>query len=125
MKFYGSLVNRIHESVKQRDAVVGDGATLFFYSDRRAGTVIAVDEKTSCITVQEDFAERIDNNGMSDMQEYAYHGDEFGTMYFFKKDKNQRYRQVRHNTKTNRWNFIKDGVRVGIGYRDHYHDFSF
>lgn len=52
---------------------VGDGATLCLATDRYAGTVIAISGKT--IFWQYDKVTRIDNNGMSDMQEYSYEPD--------------------------------------------------
>lgn len=53
-----------------REVKVGDGATICYYTDRKAATVIAKTAKT--ITVQEDTATRVDKNGMSDSQAYSY-----------------------------------------------------
>ena len=40
MKIYGNLHNRIMESCKPTTPEIGMGATLCFYSDREAGTII-------------------------------------------------------------------------------------
>ena len=55
---------------------VGDGATVCYYTDREAGTIIKRTKNT--ITIQRDKAFRTDNNGMSDCQEYRYERDENG-----------------------------------------------
>lgn len=55
---------------------VGDGATICYYTDREAGTIIKRTKNT--ITIQRDKAFRTDNNGMSDCQEYRYERDENG-----------------------------------------------
>lgn len=71
-----SLSNNISAAVFPQVPVVGEGATLLGASDRHAGTVVElVKNKAGQITGfywQEDDAERIDANGMSETQEYAY-----------------------------------------------------
>jgi len=52
--------------------VVGEGATLLFYSDRHAYEVIEVDEKKKMVVIQRYAPKRTDNLGMSDSQDYEY-----------------------------------------------------
>jgi hypothetical protein len=64
--------------------VVGQGATELFYSDRSAYEVLSVDEKKKAAVLQKYAPKRIDNNGMSDSQEYEYkdfEGEPF-TIYY-------------------------------------------
>jgi hypothetical protein len=64
--YYERLLLRI----KRYNIQVGDGATICYYTDKEAGTIIKRTKNT--ITYQRDKAIRIDNNGMSDCQEYRY-----------------------------------------------------
>jgi hypothetical protein len=112
MKVYGSLTNRLMEHVKQATPKVGDGATLTFYSDREAGTVIKVLTPRK-VVVQIDKATRTDKNGMSESQEYSYLPDPLGAIHVF---------TLR---KTGRWIESKGSTGVRFGERDKYHDFSF
>jgi hypothetical protein len=112
---YGSLFNRMMDSTNAKDPEVGDGATILLWSDRHAATIIEVVNfksgpnkgKPRLITVQEDKAIRVDNLGMSDVQDYRYERNEQGAK----------------RTYTAK----KDGTFKGllIGHRKHYYDFSF
>jgi hypothetical protein len=66
LDYYERLLLRI----KRYNIQVGDGATICYYTDKEAGTIIKRTKNT--ITYQRDKAIRIDNNGMSDCQEYRY-----------------------------------------------------
>jgi hypothetical protein len=112
MKLYGSLTNRILEGHKQFTPVVGDGATLTFYSDREAGTVVKVCTPRK-VVVQIDKATRTDQNGMSESQDYTYAPDLNGRLYTFTLRKNGGWRESKGST----------GVRFGV--RDKYYDFNF
>ena len=70
--YYERLLLRIY----RYNIKVGDGATVCYYTDREAGTIIKRTKNT--ITIQRDKAFRTDNNGMSDCQEYRYERDENG-----------------------------------------------
>lgn len=70
--YYERLLLRI----KRYNIQVGDGATICYYTDREAGTIIKRTKNT--ITYQRDKAIRIDDNGMSDCQEYRYERDPNG-----------------------------------------------
>ena len=89
---------------------VGMGATIIYYTDRVAGTIVKV---TKCqVHVQTDKAIRIDKNGMSDAQEWRHERDPDGEIKVF------------HKSKRGYVNTRK-GIRLGIGYRNTFHDFSF
>lgn len=51
---------------------VGKGATLLFHTDRYAYEVMEVSKDGKRVLIQEYDAERIDNNGMSESQQYKY-----------------------------------------------------
>lgn len=109
MKVYGNLMNRVAENSRQKAPEIGDGVTITCYSDRHAGTIIAKTAKT--ITVQRDFAKRIDKNGMSESQEYEYSSDPKGMKEIFRLTKRGWRNKV--------------GNGLVIGERDEYYDFSF
>jgi len=52
--------------------VVGEGASMLFYSDRHAYEVIEVDEKKKMVVIQRYAPARLDKLGMSDSQDYEY-----------------------------------------------------
>ena len=77
MKFYGGLVNRMQEGAPVVTVPsVGDGATLYMYSDRHAYTVrtvtVSPSGKTITIRATRDKAVRTDKNGFSESQEYEF-----------------------------------------------------
>lgn len=111
MKLYGSLHNRIMEQSKAAPRV-GEGATLLFYSDREAGTVIKVLTPRK-VVVQIDIATRTDKNGMSETQEYTYTPNPLGKQHVF---------TLR---KSGRWIESKGTTGVRFGERDAYYDFSY
>lgn len=92
---------------------VGIGATIQHYSDRTATTVIQVDLKLKFVVLQEDIAKRIDNNGMSESQEYEYKTNPDGKIYKASLRKDGSYRLVGSKEK------------VTFGVRDKYYDFFF
>lgn len=124
-KWYGSLTNRIMENNSISDVKVGDGATLISYSDRHAGTVVEMftKGKAQYVTVQEDNAERIDDNGMSESQEYKFTPNPQGATHTFKLLPGRPWKQVRKNDK-GRFVFY-DGYGLRLGHRSEYYDFSF
>lgn len=92
---------------------VGDGMSLSPYTDWTPYTVIERRDtpKGFVLTLQEDEAIRIDNNGMSDSQTYEYRRDPNGCI-----------RTVRWNPRSNC--LSADGYRIAFG-RHAYHDYSF
>lgn len=108
----GSLVNRLAEG--GADFEVGEGATVCFYSDRCAGTIVARNGRT--LTWQADKATRTDDLGMSDAQSYTYERDPQGRTMEFTMRKN------------GRWVCAGEPMRGGTGLaagRFHYFDYSF
>ena len=116
MEVFGSLMNRLMEGSGQPEVFVGMGATILAYSDRYAGTVISINKDKS-ISVQEDNSERVDDNGMSDCQEYSYWPRPNGQVWTFSKRKDGRWREkgVKQSN--------SNGLRLGV--RDKHYDFSF
>lgn len=92
--------------------IVGMGATMCLYTDRVPYTVIKVvsDRK---IIVQADNAKRLDNNGMSESQDYEYTSNPEGEVKVltFRKDKC--------------WRVMGDTQYFHIGSRIKYHDYGF
>jgi len=118
------MMNAIYESmtINAPEPVVGMGATMTGYTDRTAGTVVAWDGKI--VAVQNDTARRIDNNGMSESQEYEYSPNPEGAISHYRRDKNNRWVRVVRNPETGRWNVHPYGGLV-LGFRREYFDYSF
>ena len=117
---FGSLQNLIYS---QNNGLlvpkVGAGVTVIMWTDRYAGTVISVAPDRKSFVIQEDRVKRIDDNGMSEMQEYEYFRSKEGLTHLFKivsRGKNKG--QWRENGRNN-------GSSIIIGVRRHYHDYSF
>lgn len=95
---------------------VGMGATELLFSDRHPYTIIKVNSPKK-ITLQQDRAVRIDQNGLSEIQEYRYEPDTQGPT------------RVATLRKNGRWitqgESIKNGAAFALGYREEYYDFSF
>lgn len=100
---------------------VGMGATKLMYTDRHAGTIVAVRTnkkgKVVAFTWREDNATRTDSNGMSDSQSYAYSEDVSASPYEVTLRANGRWVKVGESA--------KNGTAFGIGYREKFHDYSF
>lgn len=113
----GSLINHLMSGAAADEPQVGMGATILKWTDRAAGTIIAVDAKG--FTVQADTATRTDNYGMSDSQSYAYAPNPQGQTY--------RIERVARGKAKGAWREggRKDGYGVLIGHRDQHHDYSF
>lgn len=108
---FGSLVNMMSVGGGQETKPeVGMGATELCWSDRHAYTVIEVSTSGKTIKVQADRAIRVDNNGMSESQEYKFERDPNGAVYTLRRTKK---------------GWSSKGIRFALGYRSEYHDFSF
>lgn len=112
---YGSMINQLSSNATPPQPEVGMGATMLYWSDRVAGTVIEVKGKR--LVWQEDNATRADQNGMSDAQTYTYTPDPEGRVEVFTLRKNGRW--VREGDS------MQNGTCLGLGYRRKYYDFSF
>ncbi len=92
---------------------IGMGATIQVGSDSYPATVIQVTRNGKRVVVQEDIATRIDNNGMSESQEYTYQPNPEGTIHIATLRKDGRYRETGGKTP------------ISIGFRRKYYDYSF
>ena len=114
---YGCLINAISGSDPALAPEVGQGATILYWTDRRAATVIQVSASDRSITVQFDKATRTDDNGMSESQRYSYEADPAAATRVFTKRKNGQW--------VAKGESLKSGQRLVLGHRRHYYDYSF
>lgn len=104
----GSGMNHFMTTARQLEPVVGMGATVCCWTDRHAGTIVKV---TPCqIHLQYDTATRTDDNGMSESQSYDYEPNPNAPVVVFRKTKQ---------------GWKSQGKGLLIGFRQHYHDYSF
>lgn len=113
----GSLINLVQGNSRQHTPEVGMGATILMWTDRHAATIIEVSKSGKSIVVQRDNAKRTDNLGMSDAQSYEYTPNPNGTKTTYTLRKNGAW--VRKGSG------MKNGERLGIGYRNEHYDYSF
>lgn len=110
----------IENNFRSLEPEVGMGATELLFSDRHAYTVIEViDENT--IRVQQDKAIRIDNNGMSDMQDYRYERDTTRWPVTLHRSPDGHWRTEQFKVKRKSY----PGEVFMLGRRDEHHDYSF
>jgi hypothetical protein len=111
------------------------GATESMWSDRHAGTIVAVRRnKAGMITEvdwQADKATRTDSYGMSDAQSYSYERDLDAPVRTWKADRTGRFREM---VRANPWSETdtrmrmaspSGGSRLILGIRDEHYDYSF
>ncbi len=120
---YGSLQNLMLSKANAATVNVGDGATTISYTDRAPATVIFVSENGKEIHIQKDHFERIDNNGMSDCQEYKYSPNPDGAVWVCRVNRRGKWERCVKSEKTKRYSF--SGEIIAVGVREKYHDFSF
>lgn len=107
-----SMTNYLMAGSKQPVPRVGDGATICMYTDRHAATIVKV--TPTQVHVQQDHAVRIDQNGMSESQEYAYAFNPEAPIKVYRYSKARAcYRDA------------TGGSTLAIGHRNSYHDYSF
>jgi hypothetical protein len=115
MKLHGNIMNRIAETGTQTDTpAVGEGCTIYSYSDRAAGTVVRIATPKK-VFIKYDKTTRIDTNGMSESQTYSYETNDAGLEI----EVSLRRDGIWHEGTTQK------GRVVRFGHRDTYHDFSF
>lgn len=110
----GSLINRLSEQMIPSTPKVGDGATIYHYTDRSAGTVVEVLPGGKEVVVQIDKYTVVGNPYEN---RYEFEPDPNGRHWRFTLRKNGRWVQFREG--------LKNGTVVQFGARDKYHDFSF
>lgn len=92
---------------------VGMGATIHVGSDSYPGTVIQVTRNGQRVVIQEDVATRVDNNGISESQDYTYEPNLNGEIYIATLRQDGSYRVTGSR------------MPVSIGFRRKYLDPSF
>ena len=132
---FGSVSNWLSSKTwfKYDALTIGNGATVYSWSDRYSATLVDIIKRNGkqFIVVQEDHAERTDNNGMSESQSYKYSANPEGKKHYaqildIETEDVQRgfILEPRYlNPQTNRFN--KDGNRITLGHRSKFHDYSF
>ena len=120
----GSLVNHLYSrmTIGAPEPTVGMGVTMLSWTDRHAGTIVEVNTKKRYIAVTEDSTKRIDNNGISESQDYEYTAVMDGYRNYYRKDRKGQWRRCYYND-NGRLVFGTGGLI--IGRRESYHDFSF
>lgn len=116
-RWTGSLVNLIGGNMAYPEPVVGMGVTELCWSDRHPYEIIAVKDDRH-ITVRALDYKRIDNNGMSECQEYEYFSNPNGRVLNLFKTQKGVWRERYPNR------CLGDN-RFAIGYAEKYYDFSF
>ena len=123
-----SLMNHLYSRMVkgQPEPVVGMGATILCWTDRRAATITKVWRSSKMgppyLIVKEDAAKRVDKNGMSENQDYEFTADPNGREHYFRQGKDGSWQNMTFNGKR----YVKsEGSGLRIGERSHYHDFSF
>ncbi len=86
-------------------------ATICYFSDRHAATVVYVSKTSSKVVVREDTAIRTDDNGMSESQSYRYEPNPEGREHVF--------------FRNSRGGYGGKGKRLVLGMKESYHDYSF
>lgn len=119
----GSLVNYVYGNRGAPEPEIGMGVTFLHWSDRSAGTIVEI-LPNGYIGVKGDKARRIDNNGMSEAQEYEYFPNPEAPTLYYRLNKTGRWEAVRMNQHTGRWK-KSDNYQIVLGHRDAYYDFSF
>lgn len=109
---YGSLQNLLAGNARTREPVAGEGATVIWWSDRHAATVLRVSASGKTAWLCEDRAIRTDSHGMSDSQSYRFEPDPQGRIMVAKRRPDGRWKTT-------------GGQVVQFGDRSHYHDYSF
>jgi hypothetical protein len=89
----------------------------------RKGVVVGIERAEIVIAVQRDHAKRVDDNGMSESQEYEFSPNPKGMIDHFRKAKDGRWEQVCRSQKGH-WR-KSGGYGLRLGERLAYHDFSF
>ena len=112
----GANFKPVYETIEVK---VGDGATMLYYSDRHACTIIEIADNGSYIKVQKDKATRIDNNGMSECQDYEFERDPKGAVYTFKRTRKDK------SVYTGNGKYCDWDVKLSFGARIEYYDYSF
>jgi hypothetical protein len=109
---YGSPQNLLVANARSAEPVVGEGATVIWYTDRYPATVERLSPSGKTAWLREDRAIRTDHHGMSDSQSYRFEPDPEGRESVAKRQRDGRWKTT-------------GGQIVQFGARDRYWDPSF
>lgn len=98
---------------KNIEPAIGMGVTICYWSDRIPGTIVQISSSKKTIFIQEDYYQRIDNNGLSESQEYQYSRNIDGAIHTATRRKDGSFR------------ISKSKTLVALGHRRKFYDFSF
>lgn len=115
-RWYGSITNRLEEGhTYTKEIKVGTGVTEMCYSDRHPYEVVEVIDDRH-LMIRRMNAKRIDNNGMSECQDYEYSSNLDATpiKIFLSKTgwREQRGKKL-------------GSTKFSVGFAEEYYDFSF
>lgn len=124
----GSVINHLQAraTIGQPLPVIGLGATLLLWTDRRACTITNVQlvRGRTIITVQQDWSSVVSGSAHDGSADYAFAPSPKGSEYHFRCEADGRWQSVVISRETGRWG--KAGERgLRIGERDEYRDPSF
>ena len=108
MEKYGSLDNLLGVRTSNKSIEIGEGATIYWWTDRTACTVIEVSKSGKFAKIQEDKA--IEETPMSN--NYKYEKDTKGRIFEI-------------YCRKGIWKTKEEKQKVIIGKRDKYYDYSF
>src|SRR5262245_49715667 len=129
----GSLINGLASGWAPAGSLplprLGDGATVFHWTDRSAWTVVQIISARGrdLITIQRDRAVRVDQNGMSECQAYRFERDPAGETRTVRLKTRRLWQSEARRSVAGaacRW-VVDGGSAVQFGVRDEYRDFSF
>ena len=110
----GSFINAV-TSQTPNTPKVGDGATVLFWTDREAATVVAVSKNGKEVTTQDDTAIRTDMGGpFTEDQSYNFEANPNGTLREWTLRKNGCW--------VAKGSGMKNGMRCRMGSRNKYRD---
>lgn len=128
-----SLVNYLSSGTEgQPEPHVGMGVTILGWTDRHAGTIYAVRGKAGSsraleIDVGRDDARRLDKNGLSECQDYAFTRNPDARRTTYRRDSKGRWREmgIKYVGERRVYGFIDQSQRIRLGERDEYIDPTF
>lgn len=109
---------------------VGDGATIFGWSDQHAATIISISKSKRAVIIQEDTATLLNgyNSGQPDaliMVSGGFAGHTTGTQRWEFKPNPQGSQHRVSLRKNGKWIISGTKTPVILGVRNHYYDFNF
>lgn len=124
----GSVVNHLlsRATIGQPEPVVGMGATMLLWTDRRAGTITNVQtvRGKTIVTVQTDHSTVVAGSSHDGSAEYSYAPNPRGSEHSFRREDDGRWQHVVISNTSGRWGKAS-GRGLRIGERDEYCDPSF